>query len=612
MDPLLTRLSHSLHQAQSQEELVRPLLEMLEQVTQLESTYLTRIDLEQDLQHVLYARNTRQMQIPEGLSVPWQDTLCRRALSEGRMCTTDVAECWGDSQAARALGIQTYVSAPVRMSDGHLYGTLCAASAQTALLPPDTESVLQLFAKLIAQHVEREQLLQRLQAHNAQLAHQAFTDPLTQLPNRAALREELQRLLARAQRTHSSVLVAFIDLDGFKAVNDRHGHERGDELLVALAHRLTAALREGDTLSRIGGDEFVAVLVDLDQPHDCEPVLSRLLHAAADPVQVGDSVLQVSASIGVTLYPTDGAEPDLLIRHADQAMYQAKQAGKNRYHLFDVAHDTAVKTQREENDRIHLALARGEFVLHYQPKVNMRSGVVIGVEALIRWQHPERGLLQPASFLPAMEGHTICIGVGEWVIATALAQMAQWKALGLDLAVSVNIDALQLQTDGFAVRLGELLAAQPDVRPDRLELEILETSALEDIAHVSNIMHRCQALGVRFALDDFGTGYSSLTYLKRLNAEVIKIDQSFVRDMQSDPDDLAIVKGVIGLADAFRREVIAEGVETIEHGSLLIPLGCDNAQGYGIARPMPAQQLPEWVRHWRPHARWQQRVEESI
>ena len=445
-----------------------------------------------------------------------------------------------------------------------------------------------------------------LKENERQLEHVAHYDALTGLPNRVLLADRLQQSMLRCQRTGHSLAVAFLDLDGFKAVNDRHGHERGDELLVALAHRLKAALRDGDTLSRIGGDEFVAVLVDLDQTHDCEPVLSRLLHAAADPVQVGDSLLQVSASIGVTLSPTDGAEPDLLIRHADQAMYQAKQAGKNRYHLFDVAHDTAVKTQREESDRVRMALERGEFVLHYQPKVNMRSGVVIGVEALIRWQHPERGLLQPASFLPAMAGNTISIAVGEWVIATALAQMAAWQALGLDLAVSVNIDALQLQTEGFATRLAALLAAQPGVRPDRLELEILETSALEDIAFVSNIMHRCQALGVRFALDDFGTGYSSLTYLKRLNAEVIKIDQSFVRDMQSDPDDLAIVKGVIGLADAFRREVIAEGVETIEHGSLLIPLGCDNAQGYGIAKPMPAHQVPEWVARWRPDARWQQ------
>lgn len=291
MDPLLTRLSHSLHQAQSQEELVRPLLEMLEQVTQLESTYLTRIDLEQDLQHVLYARNTRQMQIPEGLSVPWQDTLCRRALSEGRMCTTDVAECWGDSQAARALGIQTYVSAPVRMSDGHLYGTLCAASAQTTLLPPDTESVLQLFAKLIAQHVEREQLLQRLQAHNAQLAHQAFTDPLTQLPNRAALREELQRLLA--QQLHHS-------------------------------------LRAGDMVARMGGDEFVVVTpVDgtAREVAVAQQGLEQRLRAASvcDLVLPQDSTLHYpGASVGVV--PVSGElSVDQALQQADHAMYHDKQ-----------------------------------------------------------------------------------------------------------------------------------------------------------------------------------------------------------------------------------------------------------------------------------------------
>jgi diguanylate cyclase len=310
--------------------LVRPLLEMLEQVTQLESTYLTRIDLEQDLQHVLYARNTQQMQIPEGLSVPWQDTLCQRALSEGRMCTTNVADCWGDSQAARALGIQTYVSAPVRMSDGHLYGTLCAASAQTALLPPDTESVLQLFAKLIAQHVEREQLLQRLQAHNAQLAHQAFTDQLTQLPNRAALREELQRLLARAQRTHSSVLVAFIDLDGFKAVNDRHGHATGDLLLRTLAQQLHHSLRAGDMVARMGGDEFVVVTPAEGTAREvavAQQGLEQRLRAASvcDLVlPTGGTLHYPGASVGVV--PVSGElSVDQALQQADHAMYHDKQ-----------------------------------------------------------------------------------------------------------------------------------------------------------------------------------------------------------------------------------------------------------------------------------------------
>lgn len=243
MDHLLKHLSESLHQARSQEELVRPLLEMLGQVTQLESTYLTTIDFAQDLQHVLYARNTQQMQIPEGLSVPWNDTLCQRALAEGRTCTSNVQECWGDSQAARALGIRTYVSAAVRMSDGSIYGTLCAASARAATLPDSTEIVLQLFAKLIAQHVEREKLMQALQQRNEQLTRLALTDALTQLPNRAAVRDALHRLLARAQRSGDSVLVAFIDLDGFKCVNDKHGHAAGDRLLCAVAQGLQAVLR---------------------------------------------------------------------------------------------------------------------------------------------------------------------------------------------------------------------------------------------------------------------------------------------------------------------------------------------------------------------------------
>jgi EAL domain-containing protein (putative c-di-GMP-specific phosphodiesterase class I) len=286
-------------------------------------------------------------------------------------------------------------------------------------------------------------------------------------------------------------------------------------------------------------------------------------------------------------------------------MYQAKQAGKNRFHLFDVEHDKAVKTQREEVARIRQGLQDGEFVLYYQPKVNMRTGAVIGAEALIRWQHPERGLLAPSAFLPAIENHPICIDVGEWMIASALRQMADWKGQGLDLPVSVNIDAMQLQKEDFSLRLSQLLDQQPQVPPRWLCLEILETNALDDIALVSDIMRRCQALGVRFALDDFGTGYSSLTYLKRLGAEEIKIDQSFVRDMLVDPDDLAIVQGVIGLAQAFHRDVIAEGVETAEHGARLLPLGCHLAQGYGIARPMPAQQMTHWAQHWQPDTSWQ-------
>jgi EAL domain-containing protein (putative c-di-GMP-specific phosphodiesterase class I) len=285
-------------------------------------------------------------------------------------------------------------------------------------------------------------------------------------------------------------------------------------------------------------------------------------------------------------------------------MYQAKVAGKNRYHIFDAVHDRAIRGRLESIERVRDALEHGEFVLHYQPKVNMRIGQVIGAEALIRWQHPERGLLSPAAFLPIIEDDDVITAVGDWVLDTTLTQMETWQAQGVAMAVSVNVASRQLQQPDFVDRLKCVLARHPTVNPARLELEVLETSALADLAHVSQVIQDCAHIGVKFALDDFGTGYSSLAYLKHLRASQIKIDQSFVRDMLNDPDDLAILQGVIGLATAFKLEVIAEGVETVTHGTLLLQMGCELAQGYGIARPMPAEQLPIWAATWQPDAAW--------
>ncbi len=376
-------------------------------------------------------------------------------------------------------------------------------------------------------------------------------------------------------------------------------------MLIALANRMKQSLREGDTLARIGGDEFVAVLVDLGDVAASLPMLTRLLTAAAQPVQMGELSMQVSASLGVTFYPqADDIDADQLLRQADQSMYQAKLAGKNRYHVFDAEHDRSLRGHHESQDRICTALVEREFVLYYQPKVNMRTGKVVGAEALIRWVHPEKGLLPPAAFLPAIEDHPLAVDIGEWVIDTALTQVGIWRAAGLDIPVSVNVGALQLQRPRFVERLRSILEQHPTIQPGYLDLEVLETSALEDVEGVSLIMRACRDMGVTFALDDFGTGYSSLTYLKRLPAKLLKIDQSFVRDMLDDPDDLAILEGVIGLANAFRRDVIAEGVETVEHGEMLLRLGCDLAQGYGIARPMPAQALPGWVTAWAPDTTW--------
>jgi predicted signal transduction protein with EAL and GGDEF domain len=364
-------------------------------------------------------------------------------------------------------------------------------------------------------------------------------------------------------------------------------------------------LREGDTLARIGGDEFVAVLVDMVDATESLPILRRLLDAAAEPMQFGDATLQVSASLGVTVYPQgEELDADQLQRQADQAMYQAKVAGRNRYHFFDAEHDRNVRGHHESLERIRQAIAANEFVLYYQPKVNMRTGQVIGAEALIRWQHPDQGLLAPGLFLPAIENHPLAVDVGEWVMHQALTQMQAWHALGLDLPVSVNVAARQLQQPDFVTRLQAILTAYPSIQPGCLELEVLETSALEDVDGVSKVIEACRAMGVMFALDDFGTGYSSLTYLKRLPVALLKIDQSFVSDMLDDPDNVAILQGVIGLAKAFHREVIAEGVETVAHGTVLLQMGCELAQGYGIARPMPAHEFPLWVKNWRVDPAW--------
>lgn len=443
-----------------------------------------------------------------------------------------------------------------------------------------------------------------MKKHQRQLEHIAHYDMLTGLPNRVLLTDSLSQAMSQSKRRKQSLAVLFLDLDGFKLINDTYGHQIGDELLISISSEMKKALRDGDTLARIGGDEFVVLLTDLEHGNDCEIVLARLLELASNPIKVKDIILQVSVSIGITLYPQDLSDADQLMRHADQAMYSAKQTGKNRYHWFDVAFDESLRTQNENIEQIRNALSKNQFVLYYQPKVNMKTGVIIGTEALIRWQDPQRGLVPPGLFLPAIENNQLSIEIGNWVIKTALSQISSWQLAGLSLAVSINIGSLQLQQDDFVDRLSEHLADHPDVSPEMLELEILETSALEDITKTSERMLACQRLGVHFALDDFGTGYSSLTYLKRLPAHILKIDQSFVCEMLNDTDDLAIVEGVIGLAKAFQRQVIAEGVETIAHGELLLKLGCEQAQGYGIARPMPAEKIPEWVATWQPDASW--------
>jgi diguanylate cyclase (GGDEF)-like protein/PAS domain S-box-containing protein len=452
----------------------------------------------------------------------------------------------------------------------------------------------------------------QLKEHQQRLEHIAHYDALTGLPNRILFSDRLQQSMAQTTRRGLKLAVAYIDLDGFKAINDNHGHDVGDRLLTVVAGRMKEVLRNSDTLARLGGDEFVTVLHDLPSPEYCELMLERLLKAVSEDVVDNGVVLRVSASVGVTFYPQgDDIDADQLLRQADQAMYQAKLSGKNRFNTFDMEQDRVVRVHHASIERIREGLGNQEFVLHFQPKVNMFSGAVTGVEALIRWQHPKQGLLFPGAFLPVIEDHFLMVEMGDWVLRTVLAQMRTWRLEGLVMSVSVNISALQIQQANFVQELSVLLDEYPDIPASDLELEILETSALEDVVQTSEVIQECLKLGITVALDDFGTGYSSLTYLKRLPVHTLKIDQSFVRDMLNDPDDLAILEGVLSLARAFRREALAEGVETIAHGCMLLDFGCQLAQGYAIAYPMPSQDIPAWVAGWEPPKIWLNRQAKS-
>ena len=512
-----------------------------------------------------------------------------RILGSGRQRPEFFATLW---EALREKG-HWYGEIWNRRKNGDIYATQQAISTVF-----DARRVPQ-------HHVALFSDITALKEHERQLEHIAHYDVLTTLPNRVLLADRMKQAMAQAERRKQLLAVAYLDLDGFKSINDQHGHETGDRLLIALAERMKQSLREGDTLARLGGDEFIAVLIDLGSPGSSIPLLSRMLEATARPIAVGDVELNVSASIGVTFYPqAEEVDADQLLRQADQAMYQAKLAGKNRFHLFDAEQDRNVRGFHESLEHIRQALDAREFVLYYQPKVNMRTGAVIGVEALIRWQHPQRGLLSPGVFLPVIEDHPLAIDVGEWVIDGVLSQIETWLASAITLPVSINVGGRQLLHGDFVQRLRDALARHPDVQPGLLEIEVLETSALEDLTRVSQIIEDCRSLGIGFALDDFGTGYSSLTYLKRLSVNQLKIDQSFVRGMLDDPDDLSILGGVLNMATAFRRQVLAEGVETVAHGTMLLQLGCELAQGYGIARPMPAASVPAWVADWRPDETW--------
>ncbi|MBP1931674.1 putative bifunctional diguanylate cyclase/phosphodiesterase [Ammoniphilus resinae] len=422
------------------------------------------------------------------------------------------------------------------------------------------------------------------------IKYMAYHDSLTQLPNRNLFNERLKQALANAERNEANVAVLFIDLDRFKVINDSLGHAFGDLLLKSVSHRLQGCLREYDTIARQGGDEFTVILYDCSQ-ESAKIVAERMISELAYPFVLNNHEVTISPSIGISLYPIDGTNPDTLIRNADRAMYQAKDQGKNNYQFYEKDMEAQyTKRLKLEND-LRKALARKEFVLYYQPQVDIRNHEVIGVEALIRWNHPETGFISPAEFIPLAEETGLIVPIGEWVLYTACLQNKAWQDAGFNpMRMSVNLSARQFRQADIDVLVARVLK-ETGLDPQYLDLEITENMSMFDVDMTTEILQKLKRLGVSISIDDFGTGYSSLNYLKRFPIDSLKIDQSFVHDIHSDTDDAAIVKAILAMAHSLDLKVVAEGVETERQLSFLKEQRCDQAQGYYFNRPLSAEHL---------------------
>ena len=481
-----------------------------------------------------------------------------------------------------------------------------------------SDSTIQLMREKLARQkaedelrsLQNQRLQQALEAqasdHQKQVEFLAYSDALTGLWNRNGITRLIRELLDGGALEEDSAALISIDLDNFHEINSRFGEETADRMLGMLARRWLDALPSDAALARIGGDEFALLLPDASQ---VEARLNALQLTGRLPFDLGVGSAFVSFSAGIVLFPDKdlgdlSEDADTLLRQADHTLFRAKQELKGNWLYLDVEEKKANRSRQLLLTDIRKGLENGQFRLFYQPKVNLRSGEVKGVEALIRWDHPDKGLLAPAAFLPAIEYHPLMIELGEWVLLEALTQMKAWDNQGIFLDIGVNIAAVQLLAPEFAERLQDILARFPEQNPRRLDLEILETATLGELERAVSVIVDCKRHGVTFSLDDFGTGYSSLSYLKQLPVNTLKIDREFVSGGGDTEENLSILKGIIGLSRAFDRDLIAEGVETIEQGEVLLSLGCDFAQGYGISPPMAPGRLVDWFANWKPFPQW--------
>jgi diguanylate cyclase (GGDEF)-like protein len=444
--------------------------------------------------------------------------------------------------------------------------------------------------------IERKTMESAALAMARQMAHSAEHDFLTGLPNRMLLNDRVGQAIALAARHVKKVAVLFLDLDGFKHINDSLGHQVGDKLLQSIAKRLVDCIRGSDSVSRQGGDEFVVLLLELEHAEDAAVTARRMLQAVAQPHSIGQHDLHVTASIGVSVYPDDGLDADTLIKNADTAMYQAKENGRRSFQFFKPAMNVRAVERQFIEEGLRGALERRDFALHYQPKVNLTTGAITGAEALIRWTHPARGSISPADFIPVAEDCGLILPIGAWVLREACAQARIWMDAGLPVAsMAVNVSAMEFRAENFLENLFAVLA-ETGLDPKSLELELTESVLMKHAASAAAILQTLRESGIRVTVDDFGTGYSSLSYLRKFPVDALKIDQSFIRQISSAGNDTVIVKAVIGMGRSLKLRVIAEGVEKLEELAFLRAYRCDEAQGYYFSRPVPPQQFAMLLR----------------
>jgi diguanylate cyclase (GGDEF)-like protein len=506
----------------------------------------------------------------------WRAQVYARSAVEIDMRLTPLAEAY-----ARALGT---AARRLNVAIAFAGGVLALALVGWAVLM--TRRTLRQLQGAEAQQREAER----------RLAELAQYDALTGLANRTLFNDRLAQAIARAHRTEQPVALLFVDLDRFKEINDSLGHEAGDAVLRETAARLRAHLREGDSVARLGGDEFTVILEDVAGPDEVRAVAQKLMRAFAEPIVVDGQDLFPTLSIGVALYPRDGDTAEALLRHADTAMYQAKAEGRDGFQFYAPTMSAAVTERVTLEGRLRQALERGEFQLHYQPVVRLQTGEVASLEALLRWRHPEDGLIAPGRFIAVAEQTGLIVPIGAWVLRNALATLAAWRSGGADAPayVSVNVSARQFRAPGFVEQVRDELA-DSGLPAEALLLEITESLLLRDDDQVWTDLAALRALGVRIAIDDFGTGYSSLSYLRQVPIDVLKIDRSFIQSMAGSPQQTALVDGIIRLAHTLGLQVVAEGIEDAAERDLLIGMGCTLGQGYLFARPMPAEQAARWL-----------------